>query len=54
LTQLKQGGKMIVPEGDFSRQELIVYEKNGTEIIRHKNVGCAFVPLIGDGAWKKE
>ena len=52
LSQLKNGGKLIVPQGIFSRQELIVYEKIDNEILTHKHGECVFVPLIGEGAWE--
>ena len=51
LSQLKIGGKLIVPQGSISHQELIVYEKKEDEIVVHKHGGCVFVPLIGEGAW---
>ncbi|MCL2065115.1 MAG: protein-L-isoaspartate(D-aspartate) O-methyltransferase [Candidatus Cloacimonetes bacterium] len=51
LSQLKINGKMIVPQGSSSRQELIVYEKLENEVLTHYHGGCVFVPLIGEGAW---
>lgn len=50
-TQLKIGGKLVIPAGQRSYQELILVERNenGYEETRHG--GCTFVPLIGKEGW---
>ena len=52
LDQLKEGGKMVIPVGGRSVQDLMLVEKalNG-RIHRSKLCGCRFVPLIGEGSW---
>jgi len=53
LSQLKQGGKMVVPVGNRSIQDLKLIEKalNG-RIYRKSLGGCRFVPLIGKEGWR--
>jgi protein-L-isoaspartate(D-aspartate) O-methyltransferase len=52
LTQLKNGGRMVIPAGPRNLQELykVVKEKNKTRV--EKLGGCRFVALIGKGAWE--
>ena len=51
LKQLKEGGKLVIPQGTRTFQELIVYEKKNGNIIKNKHGGCVFVPLIGKDGW---
>jgi len=54
VDQLAIGGRLIVPVGTPFEQDLIkvVRYEEGPEIT---NLGpCRFVPLIGEGGWKKE
>lgn len=53
LSQLKNGGKMVVPAGDRFVQDLLLVEKalNG-RIYKSTLCGCRFVPLIGKEGWK--
>jgi protein-L-isoaspartate(D-aspartate) O-methyltransferase len=51
LSQLAEGGRMLIPVGNREVQELFQITK-----FKHRNVvrslgGCRFVPLIGDEAW---
>ncbi len=50
--QLKTGGRMIIPIGDRSIQEmeLIVKHKDGPR--RYPLGGCRFVKLIGEAGWE--
>jgi protein-L-isoaspartate(D-aspartate) O-methyltransferase len=50
--QLKEGGKMVIPVGGRSVQDLKLVEKalNG-RIYTSTLCGCRFVPLIGEGSW---
>ncbi|MDO9576958.1 MAG: protein-L-isoaspartate(D-aspartate) O-methyltransferase [Candidatus Cloacimonadales bacterium] len=51
IEQLAIGGKLVIPAGQRSFQELILVERkeNGYEETRHG--GCTFVPLIGEEGW---
>jgi len=53
LDQLAEGGRLIIPTGDKSSQELIkVTKRKGTYI--QKNLGgCRFVNLIGVHGWNE-
>jgi protein-L-isoaspartate(D-aspartate) O-methyltransferase len=53
ISQLKNGGKMVIPAGDRYVQDLLLVEKalNG-RIYKRSLCGCRFVPLIGKEGWK--
>lgn len=54
LEQLDSGGRMVIPVGSASEQELmkVVKSNDGYAI---KTLGpCRFVPLVGKGAWPEE
>ena len=54
LNQLKIGGKLVLPQGSITQQDIIVYE-NIEDGYKCENYGkCVFVPLIGEGAWNEE
>ena len=46
LEQLKDGGRLVVPEGKFY-QDLVVYEKIGDHIKRREVIPVRFVPMTG-------
>jgi protein-L-isoaspartate(D-aspartate) O-methyltransferase len=48
LEQLAEGGRMIVPVGSATSQELQLIRKVGGEIEVRALEGCRFVPLISD------
>ncbi len=51
LSQLKDGGRLVLPVGSRDEQDLLLVTRQGERITR-KNLGaCRFVPLIGEGAW---
>jgi protein-L-isoaspartate(D-aspartate) O-methyltransferase len=52
LSQLKDGGIMVLPVGNRNIQKLKVVEKNGDNITVKDHIGCVFVPLIGKDGWK--
>ena len=53
LDQPPEGGRMIIPTGNEENQDLVVYEKNGTEIKQYTAAKVVFVPLIGKQGWKE-
>lgn len=54
VSQLADGGRLVVPVGSASMQMLTVVEKKGKEIVRRREGSCVFVPLVGDHGWKRE
>jgi protein-L-isoaspartate(D-aspartate) O-methyltransferase len=53
LAQLATGGRLVIPIGDESYQDLIVYTKEGEDRYKEDNHGgVRFVKLIGEHGWK--
>jgi protein-L-isoaspartate(D-aspartate) O-methyltransferase len=44
--QLAPGGRLVIPIGDLTAQELRVYERTGTTVAEHRAGEVRFVPLI--------
>jgi protein-L-isoaspartate(D-aspartate) O-methyltransferase len=53
LGQLAEGGRMIVPVGDKSSQELIKITRKKDSYDKKSLGGCRFVDLIGAHGWKE-
>ena len=51
MTQLADGGRMLIPLGDRDQQELTLVRKQGETVETLGITGCAFVPLIGRFGW---
>jgi len=49
--QLAVGGRMIIPVGERSRQELLLVERGKEGFSVTRKGGCGFVPLIGKEAF---
>lgn len=49
--QLKDDGRLIIPVGSRSVQELLRITKKGNSFIQENLLGCVFVPLIGEEGW---
>jgi len=54
INQLADGGKLVIPTGNRSFQELILVEKRDNQFTKTCFGGCTFVPLIGEEGWKDE
>lgn len=54
--QLTPGGRLVIPVGDLSSQELVVLERsrNGAGLVQHQAGGVRFVPLISRLAFTEE
>ncbi|MGB2825941.1 MAG: protein-L-isoaspartate(D-aspartate) O-methyltransferase [Thermoplasmata archaeon] len=48
VDQLSDGGKMLVPVGGRTYQNLVKVEKKGGRVVSENCGGCVFVPLIGE------
>ncbi len=53
LSQLADGGRLVIPKGDRYIQTLTVIDKKGDEFITSYEGGCVFVPLIGKYGWSE-
>ena len=53
LDQLAEGGRLIIPIGDMSSQELIKMTNRRGRYIEKNLGGCRFVNLIGVHGWKE-
>ncbi len=51
LSQLADGGRLVVPVGNLRYQELLLLSKQGGQITTHRLDPCQFVPLVGKGGW---
>ena len=47
-SQLKDGGRMLVPVGGRMYQDLVRIERRGDRYISENLGGCVFVPLVGE------
>lgn len=51
--QLASGGRLVIPVGSDTEQQLITIVKNEDgELQRESSVSCRFVPLIGNQGWQ--
>ncbi|MEI7817672.1 MAG: protein-L-isoaspartate O-methyltransferase, partial [Desulfuromonadales bacterium] len=51
--QLAIGGRLVIPVGSNSDQQLITIIKNEAgELLQESSVTCRFVPLIGKQGWQ--
>ena len=52
--QLAEGGRLVVPVGNRTLQDLVVLERRGDRCIEEHHGGVRFVPLIGEHGWEGE
>ncbi|HEU5057801.1 MAG TPA: protein-L-isoaspartate(D-aspartate) O-methyltransferase [Kofleriaceae bacterium] len=48
LAQLADGGRLVIPEGDSWRQELVRYRRRGDDFTREEQGPVRFVAFMGD------
>jgi protein-L-isoaspartate(D-aspartate) O-methyltransferase len=51
LTQLAEGGRLVIPVGSVTSQELLIISRHGDEYAQERSVPCRFVPLLGQEGW---
>ncbi|MGE5326943.1 MAG: protein-L-isoaspartate(D-aspartate) O-methyltransferase [Deltaproteobacteria bacterium] len=51
LDQLAEGGRLVIPVGGLTRQDLLLVFKHGGETATRVLDPCMFVPLVGKQAW---
>lgn len=52
LNQLAEGGRMVIPTGGISMQELLVVDKIGGQAVTKNICDVVFVPLVGKEGWE--
>jgi protein-L-isoaspartate(D-aspartate) O-methyltransferase len=53
LSQLSDGGRMVIPVGGRYSQNLEVWQRHGPKYKNETITAVAFVPLLGDEGWKE-
>ncbi len=51
LEQLSEGGRLVIPVGSRSQQDLLLVTKSHDGYSVKNHGSCRFVPLVGAGAW---
>lgn len=51
VTQLADGGRLVIPVGDEHQQELLLVRKTGEQTTQRVLHYCRFVPLVGRHGW---
>jgi protein-L-isoaspartate(D-aspartate) O-methyltransferase len=54
VDQLQEGGRLVLPVGEFFSQVLLRVRKQQGKIVTENLGGCAFVPLVGEEGWKSD
>ena len=54
LSQLKDGGKAVLPVGPHDEQMLVEVTKTGNDLVTKDVCACRFVKLIGEEGWGKD
>ena len=50
-SQLAESGRLVVPVGSRTHQELVIVQRDGEEFREEWAEGCLFVPLVGRFGW---
>ena len=53
LEQLSEGGRLVIPVGSRSQQDLLLVTKSHDGYSVKNHGSCRFVPLVGAGAWSE-
>lgn len=53
LDQMREGGRLVIPAGPRSEQELLQIVKTGGKVQARHVTFCRFVPLLGVGGWSE-
>jgi len=54
VSQLAEGGILVIPVGDRERQLMVKIKKKDGQLLREEFDYFAFVPLLGEQGWKKK
>ena len=53
VTQLAEGGRLVVPVGSRHEQQLQLVRKAGDQVTVSMHELCRFVPLVGEAGWEE-
>ncbi len=53
VEQLADGGRLVIPLGGLDEQELVVFTRQGAELVRETVIPVRFVPLLGTHGWRE-
>lgn len=51
LAQLAEGGRLVIPVGSATGQDLLIITRHGEDYAQERSVPCRFVPLLGQEGW---
>jgi protein-L-isoaspartate(D-aspartate) O-methyltransferase len=51
LAQLADGGRLVIPVGSATGQDLLIITRHGEDYAQERSVPCRFVPLLGQEGW---
>ena len=51
LAQLAEGGRLVIPVGSATNQDLLIITRHGEDYAQERSVPCRFVPLLGQEGW---
>jgi protein-L-isoaspartate(D-aspartate) O-methyltransferase len=54
LSQLTEGGRLVIPVGSRYAQTLFKMTRQGSRFQEEEITGCVFVPLLGEHGWKED
>jgi protein-L-isoaspartate(D-aspartate) O-methyltransferase len=54
LNQLAEGGRLVIPVGTQSSQELYKLTRKGDQFVKSSLGDCRFVDLVGEFGWKEK
>lgn len=54
LEQLAPGGRLVIPVGDKTGQNLERWHREGEKFVQESFIPVAFVPLLGQQGWKSD
>ena len=52
IDQLADGGRLVIPVGDMTYQDLVLIRRIGDQVSRKTINACRFVPLVGAAGWR--
>ena len=54
VEQLSEGGRLVIPLGGMDEQDLVMFTKHGSDLIRENILPVRFVPLLGTYGWRED